>query len=95
MEKVQLVVIAGFELGIARPNQSACEKSLSDINWNIFFLLADYDDGSTYSGDGGSCAGFSSDLAEGCSISDDCSTITCNMNFAANHQITFKLKVQR
>ena len=60
----------------------------------IFFLLADDDDGSTYYEDGGPCAGFSSDLAEGCSISDDCSTITCNMKFA-DHQITLELKVQR
>ncbi|XP_015755791.1 PREDICTED: uncharacterized protein LOC107335301 [Acropora digitifera] len=61
----------------------------------ISITAADYDDGSTISGDDGPCAGFSSNLAEGCSISDDCSTITCNMNFAANHQITFKLKVNK
>lgn len=32
-------------------------------------------------------------LSEGCSISDDCSTITCNMDFV-DEPITFKLKVQ-
>ena len=95
MEEIQLLVIAGFELRITRLSQSARKKSLGAINCNIFFLLADYDDGSTNSGDGGSCAGFSSELGDGCTISDDCSTITCNMEFAAGHQITFKLKVQR
>ncbi|XP_067016995.1 uncharacterized protein [Acropora muricata] len=61
----------------------------------ISITAADYDDGNTYSGDGGSCAGISSDLGDGCTISDDCSTITCNMKFAAGHQITFKLKVNK
>ena len=31
-------------------------------------------------------------LDEGCTISDDCSTITCKMNFV-EEPITFKLKV--
>ena len=28
-----------------------------------------------------SCSGMSQTLSEGCSIGDDCSTITCDMNF--------------
>lgn len=44
---------------------------------------------------GGSCSGMSqTQLSEGCSISDDCSTITCNMNFV-DEPITFKLKVNK
>ncbi|XP_044170479.1 uncharacterized protein LOC122954493 [Acropora millepora] len=58
----------------------------------ISITAADY--GHESHGDGGSCPGLSSDLAEGCSISDDCSTITCNMKFA-DHQITLKLKVNK
>ena len=38
------------------------------------------------------CSGMSPDLGEGCSISDDCSTITCKMDFVEK-PITFKLKV--
>ena len=41
---------------------------------------------------GTSCSGMSSTLSEGCSLSDDCSTITCNMDFVEK-PITFKLKV--
>lgn len=33
-------------------------------------------------------------LSEGCSIGDDCSTITCDMNFVET-PITFKLKVNK
>ena len=39
-----------------------------------------------------SCSGMSQTLRDGCSISDDCSTITCDMNFVET-PITFKLKV--
>ena len=38
------------------------------------------------------CSGMSPDLGEGCSISDDCSTVTCKMDFV-DKPITFKLKV--
>ena len=41
---------------------------------------------------GASCSGMSQTLDEGCTISDDCSTITCKMNFVEK-PITFKLKV--
>ena len=41
---------------------------------------------------GDSCSGMSQTLDEGCTISDDCSTITCKMNFVEK-PITFKLKV--
>lgn len=39
-----------------------------------------------------SCSGMSQTLSDGCSISDDCSTITCDMNFVET-LVTFKLKV--
>ena len=39
-----------------------------------------------------SCSGMSQTLSDGCSINDDCSTITCDMNFVET-PITFKLKV--
>ena len=87
------MVIAGFELGIARFSQSAPFKSPGDIDFNIFFLANYGHERITY-GDGGSCPGLSTDLGEGCTISEDCSTITCNMKFADDHQITFKLKVE-
>ena len=38
------------------------------------------------------CSGMSQTLDEGCTISDDCSTITCEINFVEK-PITFKLKV--
>ncbi|KAM7448072.1 hypothetical protein ABFA07_003810 [Porites harrisoni] len=41
-----------------------------------------------------SCSGMSQTLSEGCSIGDDCSTITCDMNFVET-PITFKLKVNK
>jgi len=40
------------------------------------------------------CSGMSPDLGEGCSISDDCSTVTCKMDFV-DKPITFKLKVNK
>lgn len=61
----------------------------------ISMSAADYSHQRITYGDGGSCPGLSSDLGEGCTISEDCSTITCNMKFAADHQITFKLKVNK
>ena len=68
---------------------------------NALCSLADFDDSDgpvdPNSGDDyistSSCSGISnSDLGDGCSISDDCSTITCNMDFVKK-PITFKLKV--
>ena len=38
------------------------------------------------------CSGMSPDLRKGCSLSDDCSKITCKMDFVEK-PITFKLKV--
>ncbi|KAM7432350.1 hypothetical protein ABFA07_017187 [Porites harrisoni] len=43
---------------------------------------------------GASCSGMSQTLDEGCTISDDCSTITCKMNFVEK-PITFKLKINK
>lgn len=65
----------------------------------ISTTTADFDD--TYNSDsytsGGYCSGSPSsslNLGDGCSMSDDCSTVTCNMNFA-DQQITFKLEVNK
>ena len=41
---------------------------------------------------GASCSGMSQTLDEGCTISDDFSTITCKMDFVEKPK-TFKLKV--
>ncbi|XP_068732609.1 uncharacterized protein [Montipora capricornis] len=46
----------------------------------------------------GYCSGSPSsriNLGDGCSMSDDCSTLTCNMNFADQQIITFKLEVKK
>lgn len=61
----------------------------------ISITAADYGHERITYGDGDSCPGLSSDLGKGCTISEDCSTITCNMKFADDHQITFKLKVNK
>lgn len=65
----------------------------------IFTTAADYPDqnsdndwGDQISYGGGSCGGLS--LGDGCSISDDCSTITCQTNFVEK-PITLKLKVNK
>ena len=59
----------------------------------IVGLLADGNNNYIAEYSGGSCSGMSqTQLGKGCSISDDCSTITCNMNFV-DEPITFKLKV--
>ncbi|XP_067016855.1 uncharacterized protein [Acropora muricata] len=61
----------------------------------ISITAADYGHERITYGDSGSCPGLSTDLGKGCTISEDCSTITCNMKFADDHQITFKLKVNK
>ena len=38
------------------------------------------------------CSGFSPTLGGGCTLSSDCSTITCKTDFG-DYPITFKLKV--
>lgn len=67
---------------------------------NTFCSLADYDDpeqhaqtdGDSYST---SCSAINGlNLGDGCSLSDDCSTITCNMDFV-KEPITFKLKINK
>lgn len=42
----------------------------------------------------GGCSGSSPTLGDGCSLSDDCSTITCKMDFVKK-PITFKLKINK
>lgn len=51
------------------------------------------DDGDTSIEIGGSCGG-STNLGDGCSISDDCSKITCKMDFV-DKPITFTLEVNK
>ena len=52
----------------------------------------DYDSDYNDFSNAGYCSGMSQNLGDGCTISDDCSTITCKMNFVEK-PITFKLKV--
>lgn len=59
----------------------------------ISTIKADYNDDPVYVS-GGSCSGAGSSLAEGCSLSDDCSTITCNLRLD-KEEITFKLQVNK
>ena len=66
------------------------------ISSEIILFLAEFEDHqdiepNSISEDGG-CSGSSPTLGDGCSLSDDCSTITCKINVGDN-QITFKLKV--
>ena len=61
------------------------KATLRGILINMFCFLADF-------GSGSSCSGVTPTLGKGCRISDDCSTITCNMDFV-NKPITFKLEV--
>lgn len=53
---------------------------------------SDWGDQTIYDDDDGSCG--STTLGDGCSMSDDCSTITCQTNFV-NKPITLKLKVNK